>query len=97
MQPERAVCCSTVFGPTCRSSYHGCLTQRSVRFDRRRPALHDVEVVIDEKHLRWAGGILFVDFDERVDAALIVRLGEVPVEVILPEDTRIPSCVRMNA
>jgi hypothetical protein len=30
-----------------------------------------------------------MNFDERVDAALIVWLGEIPVEVILPEDARI--------
>ena len=58
-------------------------------------ALHDVQVVIDEKHLRRAGGILFMDFDERVDAASIVRLGEIPVEIILPENTRI-TFVRQN-
>jgi hypothetical protein len=32
--------------------------------------LHDVEVIIDEEHLRRAAGILFVNFDERVDAGL---------------------------
>ena len=52
-------------------------------------ALHDVEIVIDEKHLRLSGGILFVDLDERVDAALITRLRQVPVEIILPKDARI--------
>jgi hypothetical protein len=38
-------------------------------------ALHDVEIVVREQHLRWAGSILFVNFDERVDAALVIRLG----------------------
>jgi hypothetical protein len=52
-------------------------------------ALHDIEIVVHEEHLRRTGGILFVNFDERVDAALIVRLCEIPVEVILPEDTGI--------
>jgi hypothetical protein len=62
-------------------------------------SLHDVEVVVYKQDLRWTGRILFVNFDERVDAALIVRLGEVPVEIILPENTRIAfmgknECVR---
>jgi hypothetical protein len=30
-----------------------------------------------------------MNFDERVDAALIVRLGQISVEVILPEDAGI--------
>jgi len=49
-------------------------------------ALHDVQVVICEQNLRRANGILFVDFSECVDAAMVIRLGEVPVEVILPEN-----------
>src|SRR5207253_4151748 len=42
-------------------------------------ALHDVEVVVHEENLRRAGGILFVNSHERIDTALIVRLGKVPV------------------
>jgi hypothetical protein len=38
-------------------------------------ALHDVEVVVHKEHLRRAGGILFVNFDERIDAAVNIRLG----------------------
>ena len=49
--------------------------------------MHDVEIIVDEEYLGRAGSILFVNFYERVDAALIVRLGEVPIEVILPEHT----------
>ena len=52
-------------------------------------ALHDVEVVIREQDLRRAGGVLFVNFHKRVNAALIIRLRQVPVEVILPKDARI--------
>jgi hypothetical protein len=52
-------------------------------------ALHGIEILVDEKHLRRATGILLVNLDERVDTALIVGLGEIPVEVILPEHTRI--------
>ena len=52
-------------------------------------ALHDVEVVIREQDLRWAGCVLFMNFNKRVNAVSIVRLGQVPVEVILPEDARI--------
>ena len=52
-------------------------------------ALHDVEIVIHEEHFRRADGVLFVNFHKRVDAALIFRLRQVPIEVILPEDTRI--------
>jgi hypothetical protein len=52
-------------------------------------ALHDIEIVVYEKHLRRATCILLVNLDERVDTALIIGLGEIPVEVILPEDTRI--------
>jgi hypothetical protein len=52
-------------------------------------ALHEVEVVVHEKHLCWASSVLFMNFDERVDAALIVWLGKVPVEVILPKNARI--------
>ena len=48
--------------------------------------LHDVEIVIDEQNLRRSAGVLFVHFDERVNAALIIGLSKVPVEVILPED-----------
>ena len=58
-------------------------------------ALHEVQVIVHEKHLRRPTCVLFVNFDERVDAALIVRLSEVPVKVILPEDSLIwwlPPC-----
>src|SRR5207247_1819371 len=51
--------------------------------------LHDVEIVVDEEYLCRAGSILLVNFDERVNAAFIVRLGKAPVEVILPEDARV--------
>src|SRR6266536_2725219 len=51
--------------------------------------LRYAEIVVDEEDLRRTGGIFFVNFDERVDPASIVGLGEIPVEVILPEDTRI--------
>ena len=30
-------------------------------------ALHDVEVVIREQDLRWAGGVLFVNFHKRIE------------------------------
>ena len=52
-------------------------------------ALHDVEVVIREQDLCWAGGVLFVNFHKCVDAAPIIRLGEIPVKVVLPKDARI--------
>jgi hypothetical protein len=57
--------------------------------------LHDVKVVIYEKDLRRTASVLFVNFDEGVDAARVVWLSEVPVEVILPEETRI-TFVRQN-
>src|SRR5439155_26684001 len=37
-------------------------------------ALHDVEVVIREQDLRWAGCVLFMNFNKRVNAVSIVRL-----------------------
>jgi hypothetical protein len=52
-------------------------------------ALHNVGVLVYEKHLCRATSILFVNFNERVDAALVLWLHEVLVEVILPENTRI--------
>ena len=51
--------------------------------------MHDIEIVVYEKDLRRAACILLVNLDERIDTALIVRLGKIPVEVILPEDARI--------
>src|SRR5205823_2946294 len=64
-------------------------------------ALHDVEIVVHKENLRRASSIFFVNFDERVNAALIVRLGEVPVKIILPENTwitlmRKDECVRQE-
>ena len=50
-------------------------------------ALHDVEVIVYKENLRRASSILLVNFDKRVNAALIVRLCEVPVKIILPENT----------
>jgi hypothetical protein len=52
-------------------------------------ALHEIQIVTHKQNLRWAGSILFVNFDQRVGAALSIRLSEVPVEVILPKDARI--------
>jgi hypothetical protein len=54
-------------------------------------ALHDVEVVIGKQNLCWAGGVLFVNFDQRVDGALVIRLSEIPIEIILPENARITN------
>ena len=50
-------------------------------------SLHDIEIVVYEKQLSRVARILLVNLDERVDPALIVRLGEVPVKVILPRMT----------
>src|SRR5581483_674196 len=58
-------------------------------------ALHDVEIVVHEKDLSRAAGILLVNFDESINPALIVGLRQVPVEVVLPEYTRI-AFVREN-
>jgi hypothetical protein len=52
-------------------------------------ALHGVEVVIHEENLCWSGGVLFMNSHERIDAVSIIRPGEAPVEVILPENAGI--------
>ena len=52
-------------------------------------ALHDVKVVIHIEDLCWPSSILFVNLDEPIDTTLIVRLRQVPIEVILPEHTGI--------
>jgi hypothetical protein len=42
--------------------------------------LHDVKVVVHEEHLRRSGGILFVNFDERIDAVLIIWLRQIQLK-----------------
>ena len=48
--------------------------------------LHDVEVMINEQDLRRSDGVLFVHFDERINAVGVIGLSKVPIKVILPED-----------
>src|SRR5206468_6694714 len=52
-------------------------------------ALHDVEIVIHKQDFCWAGGVFFVNLHKRSDAVLLIRLRQVPVEIILPKDARI--------